>query len=80
MIELNKIAFALISTELGKKKEVVENLTKISEVKKCYTLYGIYDIIVKVEAETTEALKDVISSKIRRIDHIRSILTMIVYS
>jgi hypothetical protein len=32
----------------------------------------IYDIIIKVEAETTQAIKDVVFSKIKRIDNVRS--------
>jgi DNA-binding Lrp family transcriptional regulator len=41
-------------------------------------VYGVYDIIIKVEAETTQAIKDTVFSKIRRIDNVRSTVTMMV--
>jgi len=41
-------------------------------------VYGVYDIITRVDAETLQDLKDTISFKIRRLDKVRSTLTMIV--
>ncbi len=48
------------------------------EVSEFHGLYGIYDIIVFVEAESMSELKDVINTKIRRLEAINSTLTMIV--
>ena len=44
-----------------------------------YLVYGVYDLISRVEAETMDHLKDTIGRKIRRLDKVRSTLTMIVY-
>lgn len=55
-----------------------EALSAMSEVSEFHGLYGIYDIIVFVEAESMSELKDVINSKIRRLEAINSTLTMIV--
>jgi DNA-binding Lrp family transcriptional regulator len=38
----------------------------------------VYDIVVRIEAETLQQLKDTISSKIRTLENVRSTLTMIV--
>ena len=43
-------------------------------------VYGVYDIIAKVEAENMDKLKEIISWKIRRLDKVRSTLTMLVVS
>ena len=40
-------------------------------------IYGVYDIIARVEAETMQKVKDVILFKIRRIENVRSVLTLI---
>lgn len=72
------IAFVLINTEMGSEADVSRELSEIEEVKEVYGLYGVYDLIVRVEAETMEKLKDVIGSKIRRLEKVRSTLTMIV--
>ena len=72
------IAFVLINTEMASEADVGGELREIEEVKEVYTVYGVYDLVVRVEAETMQKLKDVISSKIRRLENVRSTLTMIV--
>ncbi len=72
------LAYVLISVEIGVSEEVLRELRGMPEVKESYGVYGVYDIIVKVEAEDIPSLKDVISSKIRRIDRVRNTVTMII--
>ena len=57
---------------------IADSLSAIAGVTEVHGLYGIYDIIVFVEAESMSALKDIINSKIRRLDDINATLTMIV--
>ena len=72
------VAFVLINTDLGEGSEVSKALKDIPEVKEVYGVYGVYDFVARLEADTMQELKDVITSKIRRLNHIRSTLTMIV--
>jgi DNA-binding Lrp family transcriptional regulator len=72
------LAYVLIGVEIGAGEEVLRELRKMPEVKESYGVYGVYDIIVKVEAEDMTGLKEVISSKIRTIDRVRNTVTMIV--
>jgi len=39
---------------------------------------GVYDVVVKVETESMDRLKEVITSRVRGLDKIRSTLTTIV--
>lgn len=71
-------AFVLINAEIGAESDVLKDLKAISEVKEAHMVYGVYDIIARVETETMQELKDIISWKIRRLDKVRSTLTMIV--
>jgi len=71
-------AIVLINTNIGTEEEVMNELLKIEGVSEAYIVYGVYDIVVKIKAPTTEALKEIISSKIRKISNVRSTLTMIV--
>jgi len=71
-------AFVLINTETGFMDEVLKELSKIEGVKEAYSVYGVYDIIAKVEAQTMDGLKDIVTWKIRRISNVRTTLTMIV--
>ncbi|MEN2974678.1 MAG: Lrp/AsnC ligand binding domain-containing protein [Candidatus Caldarchaeales archaeon] len=73
-------AFVLINTEIGAEEEILQELKKIVNVKEAYVVYGVYDIIAKVEADSMDKLKEIISWKIRRLDKVRSTLTMLVVS
>ena len=68
----------LINAEIGSESEVLKGLKDIDEVKEAYMVYGVYDIIARIQTETMQELKDIISWKIRRLDKVRSTLTMIV--
>ena len=70
-------AFVLINTELGTENEVLEQLRKIDAVKESYIVYGVYDIVAKVTADTMEKLKEIVTWNVRRLDKVRSTLTMI---
>lgn len=72
------IAFILINLDIGKGAVLTESLKEIPEVKEFYHVYGIYDYVVRIEAETIDQLKDIITNKIRSLDHIKSTLTMLV--
>jgi len=71
-------AYILISVEIGAEGEVLKSLKPVSEIKEAHLVYGVYDIIARVETETMQELKNTVSWKIRRIDKVRSTLTMIV--
>ena len=71
-------AFVLINTDMGADVEVGAALKKIDAVKEVYGVYGVYDLVVRIEAENLQQLKDVISSNVRTIDNVKSTLTMIV--
>ncbi len=73
------IAFILITVELGKEDMVLALVRALLGVKEAYMVYGVYDIILKVEAETAQAIKDTVFFKIRRIDNVRSTITMMVF-
>jgi len=72
------VAFVLINAEIGSEDAVLKELKKMPNVKEVYLVYGVYDIVAKVEAESMDKLRETITWKIRRLDKVRSTLTMIV--
>ena len=72
------LAFVLINTEIGSESEVLESLRKIDAVEEAYMVYGVYDVVAKVRAETMDKLKEIVTWHVRRLDKVRSTLTMIV--
>jgi len=71
-------AIVLINTDIGAEEEVLEKLGDIEGVTEAYIVYGVYDIVAKVQAPSTEALKEIISNRIRKLSKVRSTLTMVV--
>ncbi len=72
------MAFVLINAEIGSEDAVVKELKAVTNVKEAYMVYGVYDIVAKVSADTMDKLKEIITWKIRRLNKVKSTLTMIV--
>jgi len=71
-------AYVLINCDIGSEEFVMSELKEIDLVKEVNGTFGAYDIVVLVEADTVESLRDAITWKIRKIEKIRSTLTMMV--
>jgi DNA-binding Lrp family transcriptional regulator len=71
-------ALVLMNAELGFENKLVNELRKTPNVSEVYAVYGVYDVIVKVEAPTMDQLRDTIATRLRRIDGVKSTLTMII--
>jgi DNA-binding Lrp family transcriptional regulator len=72
------MAFVLINADLGAEEELVKQLKSVEFVSEVYVVYGVYDIVAKVSADTMDKVKETITWKVRRLDRVRSTLTMIV--
>jgi len=72
------MAFVFINTEMGSEEEVITDLKKVEGVIEAYVVYGVYDIVAKIKAETMDKLKDIVTSHMRRLNKVRSTLTMVV--
>jgi DNA-binding Lrp family transcriptional regulator len=71
-------AFMFMNIDAGTENEILKTLRGVPEVKEAYFVYGVYDIVAKIETESMDRLKEVITSKVRGLDKIRSTLTTIV--
>jgi len=72
------MAYVLITTESGAVDTVLASLKKMDFVKETYMVYGVYDIIATVKADTLDKLKEIVTWNLRSLDKVRSTLTMIV--
>ena len=70
-------AFVLINTEIGSESDVLEELKKVEGVEEAYNLWGVYDIIASVKADTMNKLTSIITKKIENIGKVNAKLTMI---
>lgn len=72
------MAYVLITTETGAVESVLKSLKKIDAVDETHMVYGVYDIIATVKAETMDKLKEIVTWDLRSLDKVTSTLTMIV--
>jgi len=71
-------AYVLLNTEIGAEAEVVRELKKVEGVESAFNLWGVYDVIASVRADSLAGLSEIVNRKIERIRKIHSKLTMIV--
>ena len=74
-----KLAFVMINTVPDQMESVLDKIEKIEGVQEAYMLYGVYDILAVVKAETPEELKGIIL-RIRTVNHVLNTLTLMVVS
>ncbi len=71
-------AYVLITCGLGHEAEIIDEIKQLEDVKEAHGVFGAYDILVKVESDNVENLRDTISWKIRKLNRARSTLTLMV--
>jgi len=69
-------AYVLVSCDLGSEDAIIEDLKHIESVKEVSGTFGAYDIIAKIENPDREKLRDTIIWNIRKLQHVRSTLTL----
>jgi DNA-binding Lrp family transcriptional regulator len=66
----------LISCDMGEEQSIHSKLSEIPEIKNCLITYGSYDIVAEFETKSSHEMNEVISSKIRILENIRSTITL----
>jgi DNA-binding Lrp family transcriptional regulator len=70
-------AYVLFNVESGSEESVLRQLKSLGSVEESYISYGVYDLVIRIKADTMEELKDLVTYKIRTIKQVRSTLTLI---
>ncbi|MEV1049379.1 Lrp/AsnC ligand binding domain-containing protein [Streptomyces sp. NPDC049916] len=68
-------AYILIQTEVGKASIVAETISGIPGVIKAEDVTGPYDVIVRAEADTVDALGRMVVARVQQVDGITRTLT-----
>ena len=69
--------YVLIRVSPGLDREVLKKIKKLPQVKNSVTVYGEYDLIIKIELENLEELDSFIFDTIRTISGVESTTTLI---
>ena len=71
-----ELAYVLVKAKMGHEVDVMNDILKIDGVKEVLGTFGQYDIFVKVQAPTRNAIERVITQKIRRVSNVMSTTTL----
>ena len=71
-------AYVLLNCDLGAENDIIKKIKQVPEVVEVSGVFGVYDIIVRVSSDDMDKLREIITWNIRKIDKVRSTLTMIV--
>ena len=69
-------AYVLINCELGSEESIIQELKNLEGVIEVHGTFGAYDILAKIESDTVDVLREIITWKIRKVERIRSTLTL----
>tara|TARA_Y100001947_G_C10204357_1_gene246379 strand:+ start:477 stop:719 length:243 start_codon:yes stop_codon:yes gene_type:complete len=69
-------AYVLINCDLGSEDKIISDLRKLEHIKDAVGTFGAYDMVAKIEAENSEQLRETVTWKIRKMDKVRSTLTL----
>lgn len=70
-------AYVLLNCNLGSEESTIQKLKDVDIVKEVWGTFGAFDILAKLESNSSEELNSTISSKIRHMDNIRSTTTLL---
>ena len=73
-------AYVFINTVPEFMSQVLEEIKRIEGVEEAETVYGNYDIVVKIETETMDQLKRIITFEIRMLPKVLTTNSLLVVS
>ena len=71
------MAYVLLNTEIGAEREVLKAVKSIEGVQEAFNLWGVYDIIARVKADSMDKLTKIINEKLQ-ISKVHTKLTVVV--
>ncbi len=72
------LAFVLVSCEVEAEKAVIDELKTFDAVKEAIGTFGAFDILVKLEIDSYQKLRDTITQKIRKMNKVGTTITLMV--
>ncbi|MDH3696747.1 MAG: Lrp/AsnC ligand binding domain-containing protein [Nitrosopumilus sp.] len=73
------VVYMLINYNMGFEEHVIDELKRIESVKEIQGVFGMFDVLVKIESSEVKTLDQTVLMKIQKIKHIQLIQTLIVY-
>lgn len=70
-------AYVLLNVNYKKQSDVIDQVKQLSTVKGVKSVYGIYDLVVVFESDNLQQVKSEIDERLRLIDGVENMTTLI---
>ncbi len=70
-------AYVMLNCELGAEAEIIEKLKEIEQVNDVFETIGTHDMLVKLQADNFEKIREIVSWNIQKLPKVRSTSTLI---
>jgi DNA-binding Lrp family transcriptional regulator len=71
-------AIVLVNTDLDSQDKVIESIKLVEGVEEAHTLYGVYDLLIKIKVISIDKLKEIIKLRIKQLAGVTSSLTLMI--
>ncbi|MDF2421721.1 MAG: Lrp/AsnC ligand binding domain-containing protein [Nitrosopumilus sp.] len=70
-------AYVMLNCDLGAESDIIEQLKEIKQVVDVFETIGTHDMMVKLQADNFETIRDIVSRNIQKLKNVRSTATLI---
>ena len=70
-------AYVMLNCELGAETAIIEQLKELEQVVDVFETIGTHDMIVKLQAENFEKIREIVSWNIQKLKNVRATSTLI---
>ncbi|RNJ77246.1 MAG: Lrp/AsnC family transcriptional regulator [Nitrosopumilus sp. H8] len=70
-------AYVMINCDLGAEEDLAAKLRELEQVRDVFETIGTHDMMVVIQAENFEKVREIVSWNIQRLDKVRSTATLI---
>ena len=70
-------AYVMLNCELGAEEGIIEKLKELEGVTDVFETIGTHDMLVKLQADNFEKIREIVSRNIQKLDKVRSTSTLI---
>ena len=70
-------AYVMLNCELGAEEKIIEKLKELEQVADVFETIGTHDMLIKLQADNFEKIREIVSRNIQQLPKVRSTSTLI---
>ncbi len=70
-------AYVMLNCDLGAEVEIIEKLKELEQVTDVFETIGTHDMLIKLQADNFEKVREIVSRNIQQLPKVRSTSTLI---